>query len=368
MVAGFDRYFQIAPCFRDEDARADRSPGEFYQLDVEMSFVTQDDVFGAIEPVLAGVFTRVLRLDGDAAAVSRASPYDDAMAMYGSDKPDLRNPIRAADVTEIFRGSEFAVFARAVEEGAVVRAIRAPGAAEQSRSFFDKTVGLGRDARPGRAGVYRRRRTRRRARSRSICRRTARKRVFDAAGVQPGDAVFFVSGAREDAVERPIDGLRNHLGEGTRAARGERLPVLLGHRLSVLRAGRGDEPDRLQPQPVLDAAGRPRGARTQDPLSIKAFQYDIVCNGVELSSGAIRNHRPDVMLRAFEIAGYGPRGGREAVRRHAERVPPRRAAARRARRRASTASSCCWPREQHPRGHRVSDDAGSARSADAGSI
>src|SRR5262245_47568544 len=132
MVSGFDRYFQIAPCFRDEDARADRSPGEFYQLDVELSFVTQDDVFAAIEPVLAGVFSEF----SDWTVTSPPFPriaYDDAMTMYGSDKPDLRNPIRATDVTEIFRGSEFGVFARAVEEGSVIRAIRTPGAAEKSR-------------------------------------------------------------------------------------------------------------------------------------------------------------------------------------------------------------------------------------------
>src|SRR5205814_7006015 len=141
MVAGFDRYFQIAPCFRDEDARADRSPGEFYQLDVEMSFVTQDDVFGAIEPALAGVFGEFSDWTVSPAPFPRIK-YDDAMAMYGSDKPDLRNPIKAVDVTEIFRGSEFAVFAKAVEEGSVVRAIAAPGAGDKSRSFFDKTVGL----------------------------------------------------------------------------------------------------------------------------------------------------------------------------------------------------------------------------------
>src|SRR4026208_619985 len=138
MVAGFDRYFQIAPCFRDEDARADRSPGEFYPLDVELSFVTQDEVCAAMEPEVSGVFKEFSDWTVTAPPFPRI-PYDEAMAMYGSDKPDLRNPIRATDVAGIFRGSEFAVFARAVEEGSVVRAIRAPGAAEKSRSFFDKT-------------------------------------------------------------------------------------------------------------------------------------------------------------------------------------------------------------------------------------
>src|SRR3990167_5675186 len=141
MVAGFDRYFQIAPCFRDEDARADRSPGEFYQLDVEMSFVTQDDVFAGIEPVLAGVFGEFSNWNVSPPPFPRI-PYEEAMVMYGTDKPDLRNPIRAVDVTDIFRDGEFAVFATAVAQGSVVRAIRSPGAAERSRSFFDKTVSL----------------------------------------------------------------------------------------------------------------------------------------------------------------------------------------------------------------------------------
>src|SRR5829696_3198841 len=209
MISGFDRYFQIAPCFRDEDARADRSPGEFYQLDVELSFVTQDDVFGAIEPVLAGVFREFSDWTVTEPQFPRIA-FDDAMVMYGSDKPDLRNPIRAADVTEIFRGSEFAVFARAVEDGASVRAIPAPGAAERSRSFFDKTVGLGESlglgglayiiaADPPRGPLAK------------YLSEERRQRLFSAAGVKPGDAVFLASGPAK-SLGRPIDGLRTHLG------------------------------------------------------------------------------------------------------------------------------------------------------------
>src|SRR6478609_6347178 len=183
MVAGFDRYFQIAPCFRDEDARADRSPGEFYQLDIEMSFVTQQDVFDAVEPVMRGVFQEF----SDFAVTPPPFPriaYDDAMAMYGSDKPDLRNPIKAADVTEIFRGSEFAVFARAVEEGAVVRAIRAPGAGEKSRSFFDKTVGLAETLGLGGLAYIVAAETPKGPLAKYLP-EDRRTRVFDAAGVQP---------------------------------------------------------------------------------------------------------------------------------------------------------------------------------------
>ncbi|HEX4347201.1 MAG TPA: aspartate--tRNA ligase [Vicinamibacterales bacterium] len=302
MVSGFDRYFQIAPCFRDEDARADRSPGEFYQLDVELSFVTQDDVFASIEPVLAGVFKEFSRWKVSDTPFPRIA-YDDAMTMYGSDKPDLRNPIKAADVTEIFRGSEFAVFASAVEEGSVVRAIPAPGAAEKSRSFFDKTVGLAEqfglgglayivatDPPKGPLAKY--------------LPEERRKQIFEKAGVRPGDAVFFAC-APAKTLMRAVDGLRGHLGRELGLIEPDSYRFCWVTDFPFYER----DPETLQiafshnpfsmPQGGLDALNN------QDPLTIKAFQYDIVCNGVELSSGAIRNHRPDVMLRAFELAGYG---------------------------------------------------------------
>jgi aspartyl-tRNA synthetase len=303
MVAGFDRYFQIAPCFRDEDARADRSPGEFYQLDVELSFVTQDDVFAAIEPVLAGVFREFSDWTVSPPPFPRIR-YDDAMLMYGSDKPDLRNPIKAVDVTEVFRGSEFAVFAKAVEQGSVVRAIRAPGAGDRSRSFFDKTVGVAETLGLGGLAYIVAAETPKGPLAKYLP-EERRARIFETAGVAQGDAVFFVSGPPKTLM-RAIDGLRTHL----------------ARELGLLEAGayrfcwvtdfpfyeRDAESNLItfshnpfsMPQGGLDALN------TKDPLTIKAFQYDIVCNGVELSSGAIRNHRPDVMLRAFEIAGYGP--------------------------------------------------------------
>ena len=303
MVAGFDRYFQIAPCFRDEDARADRSPGEFYQLDVELSFVTQDEVFAAIEPVLAGVFGEF----SDWTVTSPPFPriaYDDAMAMYGSDKPDLRNPLRAADVTEAFRGSEFAVFARAIEDGAVVRAIRAPGAADRSRSFFDKTVGLAESFGLGGLAYIVAADTPKGPLAKYLP-DDRRARVFQAARVEKGDAVFFASGTPK-GLARAVDGLRNHVARelGLIETNAYRFCWVTDFPFYEL------DPDSGQiafshnpfsmPQGGLDALN------TKDPLSLKAFQYDIVCNGVELSSGAIRNHRPDIMLRAFEIAGYGP--------------------------------------------------------------
>ncbi len=306
MVAGFDRYFQIAPCFRDEDARADRSPGEFYQLDVEMAFVTQDDVFAGIEPVLAGVF----REFSTCSTGNVSEPpfpritYDMAMTMYGTDKPDLRNPLRATDVTDIFRQSEFAVFARAVEEGSVIRAIRAPGAADRSRSFFDKTVGVGESlglgglayivaAEPPKGPLAK------------YLPDERRRRLFEAAGVQPGDAVFFASGPAK-TLRRAVDGLRNHLARelGLLESDTYRFCWITDFPFYEL------DPDTNQVAFSHNPFSMPQGGlealNTRDPLTIKAFQYDIVCNGVELSSGAIRNHRPDVMLKAFEIAGYRP--------------------------------------------------------------
>ena len=302
MVAGFDRYFQIAPCFRDEDARADRSPGEFYQLDVEMSFVTQDDVFGAIEPVLAGVFSEFSDWAVSPAPFTRIR-YDDAMAMYGSDKPDLRNPIKAVDVTEIFRGSEFAVFAKAVEEGSVVRAIKAPGAGEKSRSFFDKAVGLAETLGLGGLAYIVAAETPKGPLAKYLP-EERRNRIFAAADVQMGDAVFFVSGPPKTLM-RAIDGLRGHLAKelGVLEANAYRFCWVTDFPFYEL------DPDTNQIAFSHNPFSMPQGGLEAlnggDPLSIKAFQYDIVCNGVELSSGAIRNHRPDLMLRAFELAGYG---------------------------------------------------------------
>jgi aspartyl-tRNA synthetase len=302
MVSGFDRYFQIAPCFRDEDARADRSPGEFYQLDVEMSFVTQDDVFGAIEPVLAGVFTEFSDWTVSPAPFPRIA-YEDAMVMYGSDKPDLRNPIKAADVSEFFHGSPFAVFAQVVAEGGVVRAIPAPGAADRSRSFFDKTVGVGESL--GLAGLaYIVNGDTPKGPLAKYLPEETREAIFARAGVKKGDAVFFAAGPAKSLM-RAIDGLRGHLGRelGLIEPNAYRFCWITDFPFYELD---DDGKVAFSHNPFSMPQGGLEALNTRDPLSLKAFQYDIVCNGVELSSGAIRNHRPDVMLRAFEIAGYGP--------------------------------------------------------------
>ena len=304
MVAGFDRYFQIAPCFRDEDARADRSPGEFYQLDFEMSYVTQDDVFNAIEPVLSGVFEEF----ADGKAVTRAGeypriPYREALLKYGSDKPDLRNPLLVHDVGEHFKGSGFGLFAGLVEKGMVVRAVPAPGTAEKSRKFFDEMndwargegfAGLGYATRKGGewGGPI--------AKNHGV---EGMDRIADAVGLGPDDGIFFAAGKEEEAAK--LAGLAR-----TRVA----------EQLGLIEEGSfkfcwivdfpmfefNDEQKKIDfsHNPFSMPQGGMEALETRDPLDILAWQYDIVCNGVELSSGAIRNHRPDIMYKAFEIAGY----------------------------------------------------------------
>jgi aspartyl-tRNA synthetase len=303
MVSGFDRYFQIAPCFRDEDARADRSPGEFYQLDVEMSFVTQDDVFAAIEPVLAGVFTEFSSWQVTPPPFPRI-PYEEAMTAFGTDKPDLRNPIRAADVTDLFRGSSFTVFANAVESGAVVRAIPAPGAADRSRSFFDKTVGVGESLGLGGLAYVVLGDTPKGPLAKYLS-DEARAALFARAGVTTGDAVFFAAGQAK-TLGRAVDGLRGHLGRELGLVEKDAYRFCWVTDFPFYEREEETGQVAFSHNPFSMPQGGLSALDSGDPLAIKAFQYDIVCNGVELSSGAIRNHRPDIMLRAFEIAGYGP--------------------------------------------------------------
>src|SRR5579883_3376613 len=303
MVAGFDRYFQIAPCFRDEASRADRSPGEFYQLDFEMSYVTQEDVFATIEPVIAGVFEEFAAGRAVTKPPFPRIPYDRALLEYGTDKPDLRNPLRICDAAEVFRGSGFAVFAGAIEKGSAVRAIPAPGAASRPRSFFDKLNDWARgEGAPGLGYI--------------VFAEGAAKgpiakfldaprldRLKTLARVGEGDAVFFVCDKPEPAAK--LAG----------AAR-----MRIGRELGLLSEGeyrfcwivdfpmyeRDEETGQIvfSHNPFSMPQGGLEALTTRDPLTIKAYQYDIVCNGVELSSGAIRNHLPEIMYKAFEIAGY----------------------------------------------------------------
>jgi aspartyl-tRNA synthetase len=308
MVAGFDRYFQIAPCFRDEDARADRSPGEFYQLDFEMSFVTQEDVFAAIEPVLGGLFQEFAGWNRDTPwTVTQGAfpriPYADAMLRYGSDKPDLRNPLLIADVSEHFQTSGFGLFEKIVASGGVVRAIPAPGTAERSRKFFDDMndwarseghAGLGYVTR--KAGEF----------GGPIAKNHGEPGVqalFSALGLGPDDGCFFAAG-------KPLPTAKLAGQARTRIADQLGLIEQGAYRFCWIVDFPMYEADEetgkidFSHNPFSMPQGELHALETQDPLSILAYQYDIVCNGVELSSGAIRNHKPEIMYKAFELAGY----------------------------------------------------------------
>jgi aspartyl-tRNA synthetase len=318
MVAGFDRYFQIAPCFRDEASRADRSP-EFYQLDFEMSYVTQEDVFAAIEPVLQGVFEEF----GQGRAVTPAPfpriAYRDAMLRYGTDKPDLRNPLVIADVSAVFAGSNFRAFRRIVEGGGVVRAIPAPNSASRPRSSFQdrldtwaktemgagglgyitlesgasglRTLGFPEGPLIGRGPI-----------ANNLTPDEVAK-IAELAGVRGGDVVFFAAGPRAET-EKLAGAARTRVGQelGLIEEGAFRFCWIVDFPMYELdeetgKIGFSHNPFSM-PQGELEALEK------QDPLAILAYQYDIVCNGIELSSGAIRNHRPDIMMKAFAIAGY----------------------------------------------------------------
>ncbi|HVT54455.1 MAG TPA: aspartate--tRNA ligase, partial [Xanthobacteraceae bacterium] len=309
MISGFDRYFQIAPCFRDEDARADRSPGEFYQLDIEMSFVTQQDVFDAVEPVLRGVFEEF----AGGKKVTQKFPliaYADAMKMYGTDKPDLRNPIKMQDVSEAFRASGFKIFAKILETpGNAVWAIPAPGGG--NRAFCDRMnswaqgegqPGLGyifwREGEEGGAGPL----------AKNIGPERTKK-IADQLGLGVGDAAFFIAGKPSQFVK---------FAGPARTKVGEELGLIAKDRFDLCWIVDFPMYEWNEEEKKIDFSHNPFSMPNMevddflklDPndhdklLSIKAIQYDIVCNGVELSSGAIRNHRPDVMKKAFAIAGY----------------------------------------------------------------
>jgi aspartyl-tRNA synthetase len=303
MVAGFDRYFQIAPCFRDEASRADRSPGEFYQLDFEMSFVTQDDVFVAIEPVLAGVFEEFSRGRKVTKPPFPRITFDDAMLKYGSDKPDLRNPILVADVGEVFRGSEFGIFAKAVDKGQVVRGIPAPGAAGRPRSWFDKMNEWAREQGAPGLGYIVFEGGEAKGPIAKFLDSARLDKLKQATGAADGDAVFFAAGEKL-AASKLAGAARTRIGGelGLIAPDEYRFCWIVDFPMYERNEDTGQI--EFSHNPFSMPQGGLEALETKDPLEIKAYQYDIVCNGVELSSGAIRNHRPDIMYKAFGIAGY----------------------------------------------------------------
>jgi aspartyl-tRNA synthetase len=303
MMSGFDRYFQIAPCFRDEDPRADRLPGEFYQLDIEMSFVTQDDVFAAMEPVITGVFEEFAKGKPVTKKWPRI-PFAEAIRKYGSDKPDLRNPIVMQDVSEHFRGSGFKVFARLLEDTKnQVWAI--PAAGGGSRAFCDRMnswaqgegqPGLGyimwREGNEG-AGPL----------ANNIGpERTAAIRAQ--LGLKEGDAAFFVAGDPDKFWK--FSGLaRTKLGEELNLIDRDRFELAWIVDFPMYEYNEEEKKVDFSHNPFSMPQGGLEALQSQDPLTIKAFQYDITCNGYEIASGGIRNHRPEAMVKAFEIAGYG---------------------------------------------------------------
>lgn len=311
MVAGFDRYFQIAPCFRDEDARADRSPGEFYQLDMEMSFVTQEDVFSAIEPVMAGVFDE---FSGDNKVTEAPFPriaYADAMAKYGTDKPDLRNPIEMQDVSEPFRGSGFKVFASILDKDAKNAIWAIPAKTGGSRAFCDRMNSWAqKEGQPGLGYIFWREENGSTVGAGPLAKNIGPERteaLRQQLGLDQGDAAFFVAGSPKD------------FHQFAAAAR-----MKIGTELELCETGifkfcwivdfpmfewnedekRVDFSHNPFSMPQGEMAALETIKSDDDALAVLAYQYDIVCNGVELSSGAIRNHREDIMLKAFEIAGY----------------------------------------------------------------
>jgi aspartyl-tRNA synthetase len=299
MVSGFDRYFQIAPCFRDEDSRADRSPGEFYQLDLEMSFVEQQDVFAAVEPVIKGVFEEFSDkiVDTDFVHI----PFAESMLKYGNDKPDLRIPFEISDVTDIFRRSDFSIFAKNIEKGAVVRAV--PGPKCGSRAIADRMNSWAQgEGAPGMGYIIYGEGEARGPVAKALGAEKA-EAIRVATGVGDGDAVFFACAPADEAASL-AGRARVKIGQDQdlidknlfRFAWIVDFPMFEADSIT----GKID----FSHNPFSMPQGGMKALKEQDPLTIKAWQYDLVCNGVELSSGAIRNHLPEVMYKAFEIAGY----------------------------------------------------------------
>jgi aspartyl-tRNA synthetase len=312
MVAGFDRYFQIAPCFRDEAARADRSPGEFYQLDVEMSFVTQDDVFAAIEPVLHGVFSEFAEGRKVSPAPFPRIAYDESMLKYGNDKPDLRNPIVIADVSKVFARDDVAFKAF---KDKTVRAIPAPGAASQPRSFFDKLNEWARgEGAPGLGYILFEEEGGKLMGKGPIAKfipEAAQAALAQQAAVKAGDALFFSADGKSERAAALAGLARTRLGRELGLIRDDEFRFCWVVDFPMYEWNEEDKKFDFfhnpfsMPQYDIDKFLALKNDDKDIILGLKAFQYDIVCNGIELSSGAIRNHHPDVMLKAFEIAGHG---------------------------------------------------------------
>ena len=301
MIAGFDKYFQIAPCFRDEDSRADRSPGEFYQLDFEMSFVTQEDVFEAIEPVLYEIFNENKQNNETKVSMYpfKKIPYFEALEIYGTDKPDLRNPLLISDYTDIFRGSNFKIFSNQIEKGSIVKGIIVKNTANQPRSFFDKLNSWAREE--GAAGLgyisYLEKNFK------GPIAKNLNNSQLETLKLNDNDSIFFICDKLKPA--QLFSGLvRNKICKDLNLINKNTFEFCWIVDFPMFEIDEKTNKLQFSHNPFSMPQGEMNSLENKDPLDIKAYQYDIVCNGVELSSGAIRNHKPEIMIKAFEIAGY----------------------------------------------------------------
>ncbi|MDR1031741.1 MAG: aspartate--tRNA ligase [Holosporales bacterium] len=304
MVAGFDRYFQVAPCFRDEDSRAERSPGEFYQLDLEMAFVTQEDIFATIEPVLHGVFAEFSSKSTISPYPFRRIPYDQSLLRYGTDKPDLRNPLEIVDLTELFKQSSFEAFTHIINnESGLVRGIKVDHVAEKSRSFFDKLNEWAQDEGMPGLGYILLKNNEFKGPIAKFLNEDQLKELSAITKLADGGCVFFIC-AKPKAVWKLAGMVRIKLAQELELIDANRFEFCWITDFPMYEFNEDTKKIEFSHNPFSMPQGGLEALNSSDPLQIKAYQYDVVCNGVELSSGAIRNHLPEVMFKAFAIAGY----------------------------------------------------------------
>ena len=302
MASGFDNYFQIAPCFRDEDARADRSPGEFYQLDIEMSFVNQEDIFNVVEPILRDLFKEFAPNKIITEQFPKI-PYQESMSKYGTDKPDLRNPIEMSDVTEVFTNSGFKIFSESIKKDSNVRVWSIPAKGGGSRAFCDKMNSWAiKEGQPGLGYIF----YKEGMGSGPIAKNIGEdktKEIKDKFNLTDNDSIFFICGIPKQFMQF-ASSARDKIGQDLNLIKENSFEFCWIVDFPMYEWDETNKKIDFSHNPFSMPQGGLEALKGKDPLDIKAFQYDIVCNGVELSSGAIRNHRPDILVKAFEIAGY----------------------------------------------------------------
>ena len=302
MASGFDNYFQIAPCFRDEDARADRSPGEFYQLDIEMSFVDQDDVFNVVEPILRDLFMEFAPKKNITQNFPRI-PYLEAISKYGTDKPDLRNPTEMSDVTEIFTNSGFKIFSDFIKKDSNVKVWAIPSKGGGSRAFCDKMNAWAiKEGQPGLGYIF----YKEGMGSGPIAKNIGEdktKIIREKFNLSDSDSIFFICGVPKNFIQF-ASSARDKIGQDLNLIKDDSFEFCWIVDFPMYEWDESNKKIDFSHNPFSMPQGGLESLENMDPLDIKAFQYDIVCNGIELSSGAIRNHRPDILIKAFQIAGY----------------------------------------------------------------